>query len=136
MLVYVIDLPESVAYVNEETAKQLELSEPEMYEQAMKNLDPEDVFKNNVKNLDAGQVAVVKTADTFDAARLLLVPGTLDESKILCAAIPDRDTLVLAVMDSEQVFDTVDHMAKIPGSDRLIYDQAIEVRSTGFTTRA
>lgn len=136
VVVYVIDLPESVAFVNTETAGKLEMTEPEMHDRSLKNLDPDGVFHRNIQEFKAGHVAVVKTSDTYDAARLLLVPNAMSEEITICAAIPDRDTLVLAVMEDDTVFDMVDQMAKIPGSDRLIYDQAIEVRTSGFSIRA
>ena len=136
VVVYVIDLPESVAFVNKDTAEKLEMTEPQMYQRSLQNLDPEGVFSQNVREFQAGHIAVVKTADSYDAARLLLIPPALSEEITLCAAIPDRDTLVLAVMEDDTVFEMVDQMAKIPGSERLIYDQAIEVRSTGFSVRA
>lgn len=136
VVVYVIDLPESVAFVNAETAEKLEMKEAEMYDRSLRNLDPEGVFSQNVREFKSGHIAVVKTGDSFDAARLLLVPAAMPEDLTICAAIPDRDTLVLAVMEDESVFEAVDQMAKIPGSERLIYDHAIEVRSNGFSIRA
>lgn len=135
-VVYVIDLPESVAFVNDDTADKLEMTEAQMHQRSLINLDPQGVFSQNIREFKPGHIAVVKTSDSYDAARLLLVPQSLPEDTILCAAIPDRDTLILAVMEDDTVFDMVDQMAKIPGSDRLIYDQAIEVRSTGFSIRA
>ena len=136
VVVYVIDLPESVAFVNDETALKLQMTEAEMYDRGLRNLDPEGVFGKKVEQFESGQIAVVKTGDSYDAARLLLVPQSMDPNMTICAAIPDRDTLVMAVMDTDSVFESVDQMAKIPGSDRLIYDQAIEVTSTGFSIRA
>ena len=134
--VYVIDLPESVAFVNADTAAKLEMKEPDMYQRSLHNLDPEGVFSNNVREFKSGHIAVVKTGDSFDAARLLLVPPAMPDNTIICAAIPDRDTLVLAVLEDDSVFEAVDQMAKIPGGERIIYDQAIEVRPTGFSIRA
>jgi PAS domain-containing protein len=133
--VYVIDLPESVAFVNDSTAQQMGLSEPELFERALANLDPEGEFIRQLGQFSAGRVAVVKTEDSYDAARLLLVPQAIDDDVTVCAAVPDRDTLVLAILDEDTVYATVDEMAKSPGSNRLIFDSAIEVRTTGFTTR-
>lgn len=136
VVVYVIDLPESVAFVNADTAEKLEMQEPEMYQRSLRNLDPEGVFSKNVREFRSGHIAVVKTGDSFDAARLLLVPPAMSDNTTICAAIPDRDTLVLAVLEDDLVFEAVDQMAKVPGSERLIYDQAIEVRPHGFSIRA
>ena len=40
-------------------------------------------------------INVVKSCDSFDAARLLLVPGYLEAGESVVTLIPDRDTLVL-----------------------------------------
>jgi hypothetical protein len=94
-VVFVLDRPTTVAYLTEDLLAQLQLTPAQALDVARTNLArtfARDVVREAVtsKNLN-----VIKSCDTFDAARLLLVPGYLEPGESLVALVPDRDTLVL-----------------------------------------
>jgi hypothetical protein len=72
------------------------LAPEELHERALANLRrsfPALVVRSVA---ETRQVSAIRAGDSFDATRLLLVPGELQEGEELAALIPDRETLVLA----------------------------------------
>lgn len=95
-VVYVVDSKRDMAFVRESSMQSANLSEPELYALAMKNLSaryPENLVR---KVLADNLLLVLKTFDGFDAARLLLIPSQLEPTQALAVTIPDRDTLSLS----------------------------------------
>lgn len=96
-ILFVLDSEASVAHLGADQLEQLGLGTAEALDLAVSNLRgsfSEEVVR---KVLDEGVLSVVKSFDSFDAARLLLVPESLREGESVVATIPDRDTLALAL---------------------------------------
>ena len=95
VVTYVVDGPHSVAYLTGSQLGELGLTEDQLHETAMKNLEaifsPAPVWK-----AAAGNVVAVQTADSHDATRMLLVPEHLPAGGEVAVLVPDSDTLVLA----------------------------------------
>ncbi len=128
---FVIDMPQSVAFVNHEILKELEVDIDELYKAAVEHLDDEK-FGGVIRSLEPDTLGAIKTGDSYDAARALLIPKYLSEGESLVIAVPDRDSLMLLRSHSPKRFDLMSRVAKFPGGDRLLYDQAIEVTANGF----
>ena len=94
-IVFVLDREASVAYLTSDLLAELKLTPESALDVGRANLArtfSRDVVRSAVRSRN---INVVKSCDSFDAARLLLVPGYLDAGESLVALIPDRDTLVL-----------------------------------------
>ena len=80
-------------------------------------------------------INVVKSCDSFDAARLLLVPGYLDAGESLVALIPDRDTLVLTAPPDDGDWDGLRKLARAADGDPL-WAEPLIVTSAGIAKAA
>ena len=84
--------------------------------------------------LDEKRLIVVKMADTYDAARLLLVPSELREGESVIATLPDRDTLALmgpvAAEGRDRLIELTRGIAHDP--DHALLDVPVIVRPSGF----
>jgi hypothetical protein len=78
---------------------------------------------------------VIKTCDSFDAARLLLVPGYLEAGERLVALIPDRDTLVLTTPPADDDWAGLRTLAVTADGDPL-YPEPLVVTSAGIARAA
>lgn len=129
-VVFVLDSEHSVAYLKEEQLADLELSPEEALELARSNLGP--TFRCDVarRPLEDGSMTVLKSFDTYDAARLLLVPGCLEEGEALAALIPDRDTLVLAAVPADDDWSSLAKLARNNAGEPL-WTRPLRVTSRG-----
>jgi hypothetical protein len=94
-IVFVLDREATVAYLTSELLADLKLTPETALDLARTNLAR--TFGREVVRSAVGSpnINVIKSMDSFDAARLLLVPGYLEAGESVVALIPDRDTLVL-----------------------------------------
>ncbi len=131
-VVYVLDSPHSVRYLSEADRRLLGVDPSELHEIALanlrKNFSP-DCVRNVLKKPN---VVAVKMMDSFDAARLLLVPEHLEEGEAVAAAVPDRETLVLAPVPQDGNWERFARVSKSPASESLILDRPLRVTRTGF----
>jgi hypothetical protein len=74
---------------------------------------------------------VIKSMDSYDAARLLLVPDYLNPGEELAAMIPDRDTLVLIKVPQNGDWSPLVKLAKVAAGDPL-YRRPLRVTSAGI----
>ena len=100
---YVLDSPQRVSYMARQHVSELQLADDdELHALALANLrrisSPEFVRGAVEKQ----SLMVSKNLDTYDAARLLLVPENLRGGEALVAAVPDRDTLALVPLPRDQ----------------------------------
>lgn len=133
-VVYVLDYEHSVAYLTEDQREELGLDLDSLHQRALENLA--DTFSPEAvrETLEGRSLVTVKSADSYDAARLLLVGRHLGEGQAVLAAIPDRDSLALIpVPDDEAELSNLRKLAKIPGGDRLICHQLLKVTKDGIT---
>jgi uncharacterized protein YtpQ (UPF0354 family) len=99
-IVYVIDGTYSVAYVSREHLQDLGLDPSTLHARALDNLKA----KFDPAQLDEvrrGGMAQWMSVDTFDAARVLLLPQHLGPDEAMLAVVPNRDTLVLLAATQE-----------------------------------
>ncbi|HLF57744.1 MAG TPA: hypothetical protein VI942_12955, partial [Thermoanaerobaculia bacterium] len=95
LAVVVLDSEKSVRYVDAATLAELGLSAEAALQIAKENLRPSLPREVVDRAFADGSLNVIKSFDSFDAARLLVLPALLCEGERLLAFIPDRDTLVL-----------------------------------------
>jgi hypothetical protein len=116
-VVYVLDNPETVAYVTRSMVEQLKLNDTELHELALSNLTklfPLEVIESIVVER---QMCVIKGMDGHDAARLILLPEFLKEGENVAVTIPDADTLSICPVPND--WNGLRDLAKNPASRPL-----------------
>lgn len=131
-IVYVLDGSHSVSYISTETRVALALTEDALHERALQNLATR-LTADVVQTALAGAVAVVKSGDTFDAARLLVVPSLLKPGETLAAIVSDRDTLALCPAPADGEWEKLHQLARSADGATLL-DVPVKVSSHGFET--
>jgi hypothetical protein len=131
-VVYVLDSEHSVAFLTERLREQMGIELDELHEMAVENLRDVAGLEGILQSLEPGSLVRVLIGDSYDAARVLLIPKMLSPGEQLAAAIPDRDTLVIMQVDDQAVWRVAAELARLPASDRLIYDHAIRITPDGI----
>lgn len=126
---YVLDHEHSVAYLTLEHLEELGLDRAGAHELALENLFARTERDRLRQAVVSDGVAVIRTGDSYDAARLLLVPTLLPPGESRVAAVPDRDTLVL--MPARVDLDDARKVAHTAG-DRPLFDRPLRVSREGF----
>jgi uncharacterized protein YtpQ (UPF0354 family) len=113
---YVLDSAQRVNYITAAHVRELDIdSDDALHALALANLRKIS-STTMVRDAIEGQLVVIKSMDTYDAVRVLLVPETLREGESVLAAVPDRDTLaMISVPRSEargfpMTADNTDHL--------------------------
>jgi uncharacterized protein YtpQ (UPF0354 family) len=133
-VVYVLDYEHSVAYLTDEQRRELGLDLESLHQRALDNLAKTFAPQGVRAVIDERSLVTVKSGDSYDAARLLLVGRHLGEGEAVLAAIADRDSLVLIpVPDDESALSKLAKLAKTPGSARPICDQLLKVTKDEIT---
>ncbi len=130
-VVYVLDGEQSVMYLTGKHVSELGLDLEALHARALQNLGkkfPEETLR---KILDSKAINVVKSLDSYDAARLLLVPQYLKEGETIAAAVPDRDTLLLAGIPADGNWSGLSKLARVAAGDVLL-DRPLRVSSSGI----
>lgn len=132
LITYVLDSEHSMAHITEQTLGELGLTMESVHAVAMENLRGR--FKPEIVRgvLERHAMSVVKTADGYDAARLLLVPESLREGETVAAAVPDRDTLVLAPPPKDGDWGSYRKLARTPAGPPLL-DVPLSVTRNGVS---
>lgn len=134
-LVCAIDSEESVSFVSEKQLTELAIDEDKLHAIALENLASQQ-FRDVVRSVVSENKAVnFKMLDSYDAARLLLIPNCLNEGEQIAAVIPDRDTLFMCPVPANADWNALADIAKAPFSDRLILDRPVCVSRAGFELR-
>ena len=134
-IVFVLDREASVAYLTGDLLAELKLTPDEALDVGRANLARtfgRDVVRSAVGSRN---INVIKSCDSFDAARLLLVPGYLDAGESLVALIPDRDTLVLTTAPADGDWAGLRKLARAAAGDPLCAEPLI-VTSAGIAKAA
>ena len=132
MTTYVLDSEMSVMYLTDSHRRELDLELPALHERALANLRRTFPALVVGESVEQQKVSVMKAGDTFDATRLLLVPEQLQDGEALAAAIPDRETLVLAPLPPDGAWDPLRKVARSPASPYTLLDRPLVVRRSGF----
>lgn len=127
---YVLDHSQRVMYLTRKHVDELRLTDDQLHEQALANLRKKGGGEKIVRGaVEQRQLALVKAGDTYDAARLLLVPEHLRDGEGLVAAVPDRDTLALVSLPREDA-------RKVPmtpdNRDHLLLNRPLWVTKDGI----
>lgn len=117
--VVVLDNENSVAYANADHLQELDLDLDAALALAVDNLAATFTADTVRTTLDKPTISVLKSMDTYDASRLLVVPRFLGEGESLAAMIPDRDTLVLAPLPADGDWSTLRKLARNNAGDPL-----------------
>jgi hypothetical protein len=118
-VVFVLDSPNSVAYLPADRLRELGLDPPAALALAKENLSGSLASAVVREVMESSDVRVVKTLDTYDAARLLLLPDVLAPGETVVAMIPDRDTLILARAPEDGDWAALNDLAEAPGGESL-----------------
>lgn len=129
-VVFVLDSEQSVAYLQSEQLQDLGVSPEQALDLAKENLGKSFRAEAIRTVMDESAMSVVKSEDTYDAARLLLIPGALAEGESLAALIPDRDTLVLAPVPGDGDWSALRKLARNADGDPL-WTEPLLVTSQG-----
>ncbi len=129
-VVFVLDGRHSVSFVNEDMLASLRLDAEGAWGLALDNLRQRS-GELSVAEILEGEIQAFKSEDTYAAARLLLIPEQLAPGQLLAAAIPDRDTLVLAPMPLDGDWNLLKKIAKVPSGEALL-EQPVKVSREGF----
>jgi uncharacterized protein YtpQ (UPF0354 family) len=130
-VVYVIDSAHAVAYIDAERMASLGMDETVLHSRAIENLSrlwPVEATRKAVEN---GSVVVTKALDSYDAARLLLLPERLRDQEEVAALIPDRDTLVVAPVPADGNWSRLDRLARSTAGPEL-FAGALHVSAAGI----
>lgn len=117
--VVVLDNENSVSYVTASHLSDLKLDIDSALDHAKDNLAATfgaDIVRQAVKS---DNIVVVKSFDTYDASKLLLVPRYLESGESMAALIPDRDTLVLTRTPSDGDWSRLRELARNAAGDPL-----------------
>jgi len=118
-VVFVLDNPNSVAYLGSDRLGDLGLDAPSALALAKQNLSRSFEAAVVRDTVAKRRMSVVKALDTYDAARLLLVPEHLQPGETLVALIPDRDTLVLTQAPEDGDWSALRKLARSAAGETL-----------------
>ncbi|MDW8147882.1 MAG: DUF5688 family protein [Roseiflexaceae bacterium] len=100
IITYVVDEPQSVAYINEHHLKQWGVSEREIHKLALRNLRRRTDERARYLMIGEGEqrLFIFNSNDGYDATRLLLTDILADWAKRVCGqlviGVPNRDFLI------------------------------------------
>jgi len=131
---YVLDLPQNTRFLTDRESKTLGLDVAGLHNLALENLR-KDFPRQMVADAIKGESGTaICSGDTFDAARLLLIPECLKDGEALVALVPHRDMLVLGpaslqddrskLQEGMQVLECSEHPP--------LLNQPVRVSSRGF----
>lgn len=130
-VVYVRDSKDAVSYLHETALAELGLDISALHERALANLRKKSSADFARQVLGGHTLAVLKLGDTFDAARLLLVPEQLRDGEMLAAVIPDRDTLGLVPPPADGNWTGLAKLSRAAAGPRLL-PRPLKVTRHGF----
>jgi hypothetical protein len=131
-ILYVLDAEHSVRYLTEADLEQLGLTGDELHECAMGNLRKTLSGEVVRSASEARKLVAIKSLDSYDATRLLLLPEHLKPGEELAAVIPDRDTLTFVAVWPDFDWPEFGELAKIPVSDKTLLTRPVRVTHEGF----
>lgn len=130
-VVYVIDGTNAVAYVDADRMTSLGVDEATLHTHATRNLSRRWPVEATRQAVETGRIVVTKARDTYDAARLLLLPERLRADEEVAALIPDRDTLVVAPVPADGDWSRLDRLATAKAGAQL-FARALRVSAAGI----
>jgi hypothetical protein len=129
---YVEDGENSVRFVMGPLVEEACMDEEGLYQLAVENLGQTFNFAALRESQPDLGITTIKCGDSFDAARLLLIPKDLRPGEAVAALVPDRDTLTLTPVPADGNWSPLVELARIPASEHLLLDRPLKVTSAGF----
>jgi hypothetical protein len=129
---FVLDSEHSVAYLPSDQLAELGLDPAAALALAKQNLSRTLASAVVREVMTSRSIRVMKLLDTYDAARLLLLPDLLEPGETLVALIPDRDTLVLAHPPEDGSWAALEAIAKAAEGEPL-YPRPLLVTPDGIS---
>lgn len=134
LAVYVLDLVDGPYYLSEQDRSLLGIDAAEMHRLALEHLRRD--FPRQLVNdvLTGGNPSAIQFQDSFNAARLLLIPEFLQEKEELLALIPHRDMLVLLPAATRQEPNKLDQAMQTLacGNHPRLLDRPVRVTRDGY----
>lgn len=124
---YVLDLERSVAYLTRGHLEDLGLDRAGVHALALRNLSartPAEVLR---RLCEGDGIQLLRTGDSYDATRLLLLPPHVPEGESRVVAVPDRDSLVVMSLPAGDDLRGARELARTPGGDRPLFDRPLRV---------
>lgn len=119
-------------YLTRPHVADLGLDVASIHQRALDNLRP-TLPEEAVRNvLEGGRMNLLKLGDTYDAARLLLVPSLLREGEAIAAVVPDRDTLALAPVPADGDWKSFARLSRSRDHATPLLDRPVKVTPAGF----
>lgn len=134
-VLYAEDLENSVRFIDRKAARAAELTDDLLHDLALSNLRRSSSGADFRSKAEKRAIVRIALLDSYDAARILLVPETLEPGHSAGVVIPDRDTFLLLHDPAENEWEILRKLAEIPLSDRLITNRPIEVTPHTFRLR-
>jgi uncharacterized protein YtpQ (UPF0354 family) len=131
IITYVLDFPGSVIYITNKQLAELGCDEVALYELAITNLEKTFSAQAVTSVLEKQSISMVKSMDSHDAARVLLLPKFVPEGAEIVALIPDRDTLALVPVPADGNWDKIKRLAHITAG-RPLFNKPLLVNRNGF----
>lgn len=130
-VVVVLDRPESVRYLGAASIAEIGIDFEAALELGKENL--RKTFGGEVvrRAVESPDLNVIKSFDSHDATRLLLVPEHLHARETVIAMIPDRDTLVLVRPPADDDWSGMRKLARNAAGPPL-WREPIRVTAEGF----
>lgn len=132
--VLVHDMGQSVRYLNTQAISETRLSFDVLMNLALHGLQTPDVLAALRTAIAADTVTILKTGDSYDAARLLLLPALLRDDQRIVALVPDRDTLLISPMPDAKGWEQLHAMANLRHREDRLLANPIIVDRHGFST--
>ncbi len=130
-VVYVRDSDDAVSYLSEAMLVELGLDVPALHQRALANLRKKSSPNFVRQAVEGHTLALFKLGDTFDAARLLLIPEQLKEGEAIAAIVSDRDTLAVAPLPPDGDWSGLTKLAKTTDGSPLL-NRPLKATGHGF----
>lgn len=133
---YVLDEGSSVRFLVESDLSELGIDVERLDELAKANFRPrlpEKAFRDIMDR--SGKATIISEGDSYDATRLLLILERLAPGRVVAAAVPDRDTLVVVPDPGEEAWPTLERVAATPRSSRVMLPRPLRLTSLGIEVR-
>jgi len=130
-IVCVIDGAKHVAYLTQSMLDELATDFTTIKQLALGNLAKRFDYSQVRAAVMKKEVMLIESGDSYDAARLLLVPQHMIPGETLAAMIPDRDTLVLSPLPPNGNWKPFEQLARSPRTDRVICNRPLKVTAQG-----
>jgi hypothetical protein len=134
LTVYVLDLADGLCYLSESDRSLLGIDAAELHRLAIEHLRRDFPRQMITGVLTGGNPSAIQFQDSFNAARLLLIPEHLKENEELIALVPHRDMLLLLPAAMRQEPAKMDQAVKTLecGDHPRLLDRPVRITRNGF----